>query len=199
MKNLFLLSIILLGGSVPSFSQSIVEMKVAQEQNPLFEVFANDVNLSINDSSPEAELGAGIVIKGGSGSYSFRWYTEDENELGSDETLTITSPGIYLVDISDTCDCLQTIRFNVSPASVNDIDQDNITVYPNPTQGLIHIKGSETIQVTGVDMAGRLVLLIDREGEIIEEADLSSLPSGIYFITLTDVYGKKNTFRIIKK
>lgn len=177
-------------------AQSVVRMPVSQ--NPLFEVSTNEVNVSSGDGS-DITLGGNLVIKGGSGSYTYRWYTADNRELGTESTLTVNNPGIYNLDISDSCDCVQTVRFNVSNAGVGDIAYGSLRLSPNPTQGPVTVEGFDAVQIAVVGISGRMEYLIDRSGDIIRDFDLSSLPAGQYIVTVSDTEGRVETARIIRK
>lgn len=177
-------------------AQSLVKMPVAQ--NPLFEVSTNEVNVSAGDA-PEVTLGGDLVVKGGSGSYVYRWYNNAGNNLGTDATLCVSTPGAYFLDIKDTCDCLQTVRFNVTNAGVNVITADALRLSPNPTDGPVEVAGFDAVQIAVVAMSGQMVALIDMDGEPVRSFDLSNLPAGQYIATLSDAEGHTAVARIIKK
>lgn len=198
MKRLITAASIFAGFISPVFSQSVVEMNLAERQNPVFEVSTNEVALVLPGEAG-VTIGADLVITGGSGEYSYRWYNSKGDELGDNETLEISEPGDYLVDISDTCDCVQTVSFNVSPAGIEDVVVENQRITPNPTTGVINFNGIDAVQLTGVDLSGRLVLLVDLNGDVFHQADLGNLNEGLYFITITTSNKKTFTEKIIKK
>ncbi|MGH2665040.1 DUF7619 domain-containing protein [Flavobacterium sp.] len=79
----------------------------------------------------------------------------------------------------------------------NTID-NAIAIYPNPTNGMIHIKSINTIQsVQLFDVQGRILMtrVSDEPSELI---DLTSRAAGIYFIKISTEKGTK-VERIIKK
>lgn len=85
------------------------------------------------------------------------------------------------------------------------IDAD-MTVYPNPTNGVIKIKlgyGNTTdVDIVLYDMRG--VSLIEStqafDGNNVMEIDLSSLPAAVYVLNVATVDGKVNrTFRVEKQ
>ena len=179
-----------------AYSQSVVEMHLPQ--NPLFEVSTNTVNAGMPEGSASMTIGADLVIKGGSGTYAYRWYTAAGEELGKEATLTITGIGTYLLDVTDTCDCLQTVEFKVSTASINDVEAPALQITPNPTRGYIELS-APAVQLTATDMAGRLAALIDAAGETFTSADLSRLSAGTYIVAVTDATGNVFTTKLIKK
>ncbi len=178
-------------------AQTIVNMPVAQ--NPLFEVSTNSVTVSIPDNGG-ATLGGDLAITGGSGSYTYRWYNNSGATLGSSSTLEVSGPGTYLLDIDDTCDCRQTVTFNVATAGLDDVALDSFSISPNPTDGLVEIRGFEAMQICAVSLSGKMVaLIVSEDGAPIADADFSSLASGTYILCLTDRAGNNVSTKLIKK
>jgi uncharacterized repeat protein (TIGR01451 family) len=98
---------------------------------------------------------------------------------------------------------IHTINTNISP--FNDIqqiileDKLNIRMYPNPTNGIVYIDkmDNESLDFLVVDNLGR-ILLSKKSVNLITNLDLSNLPSGVYFITVSN--GRKMaTQKIIKQ
>ncbi len=178
-------------------AQTIVNMPVAQ--NPLFEVSTNSVTVSIPDNGG-ATLGGDLAITGGSGSYTYRWYNNSGATLGSSSTLEVSGPGTYLLDIDDTCDCRQTVTFNVATAGLDDVALDSFSISPNPTDGLVEIRGFEAMQICAVSLSGKMVaLIVSEDGAPIADADFSSLASGTYILCLTYRAGNNVSTKLIKK
>ena len=65
-------------------AQTIVRMPV--KQNPIFAVSTNKVELTMPTDGGGVILGGNVVIEGGSGNYSYRWYSPDGKELGNEPT-----------------------------------------------------------------------------------------------------------------
>lgn len=180
-----------------AYSQSVVEIRLPQ--NPLFEVSTNSVNAAIPDGTGSLTLGGDIVVKGGSGTYAYRWYTPAGAELGTAAELTVTDGGKYLLDITDTCDCLQTVEFNITSASVDDAFVADVAVTPNPTDGYIEFIGFEAVQLSATSLGGQLAALINASAGTFSSADLSHLAAGAYIVVLTDARGRVFTTKLIKK
>lgn len=178
-------------------AQTIVEMSV--NQNPLFEVSTNSVNAVYPEEGGSMTLGADLVIAGGSGNYTYRWYDAAGNELGDGPTLTVDGEGKYLLDVSDECDCLQTVEFNVETASVKSVEGNIFRITPNPTEGYVEFGGIGAMQVCLTSMTGQLVAVLNYDGQPMTSADLSFLTKGTYILTLTDVNGKTQVCKLIKK
>lgn len=196
MKRIVIAAITLVAAVCGCTAQSVVKMNVAQ--NPLFEVSTNYVTVSVPDSD-SAVLGGDLVIAGGSGNYTYRWYDAAGAQLGTEPTLAITHGGVYYLDVKDTCDCLQTVQFNVQTAGIDGVLSQDFTITPSPTDGLIAIRGIDCVQLAVTDMSGRMRMLVDRQGDTIAEADLSALGHGQYIVTVTDAAGRSAAAIIIRK
>ncbi len=195
MKKIFLLLATLVI-SAAAMAQSIISIPV--KQNPVFEVSTDHLDVVFADNTLDLVLGADIVITGGSGTYSYLWRDAQGNELGTEEQLHVSGPGLYTLDVTDTCDCLRTVTFNVGTASIGEIADSPLSISPNPSDGFIRINGFEACSISAVSMAGQLVAALTSEsGMPITEADLSHLPSGIYLLTLTDRNGRSMISRLI--
>lgn len=180
-------------------SQSIVKIPV--NQNPVFEVSTNLLDVTFPEGAGEMVLGGEIVVKGGSGDYRYVWTDNNGNELGTTPSLSIDRTGTYLLTITDTCDCEQTVTFNVATSSINTITTSaSLSISPNPTDGYIRIEGFEPCQIVAVDMAGHMAALISNDDmRPIHETNLSFLSPGLYILTLTDARGNSVACRLIKK
>jgi len=67
--------------------------------------------------------------------------------------------------------------------SVDDFSQESITLYPNPTNGIVHIKNAEGFQVEVFNILGKVVL---NKAHITsqETLNLSNLTAGVYYVKL---------------
>jgi hypothetical protein len=83
-------------------------------------------------------------------------------------------------------------RLNCSGVGINTIAQSkSLQVYPNPTTGNIYLSENSNILLT--DLLGNLIL----EQKNINQLDILSLPSGMYFLRVGD--NLKQIFKIIKE
>ena len=66
---------------------------------------------------------------------------------------------------------------------IHDVDEDTeatFAVYPNPTDGLLFVEGQGEYRLT--NPLGQILLL----GTTTKTIDVSSLPAGLYFLTIGD-------------
>ncbi len=85
---------------------------------------------------------------------------------------------------------LPTGFFNVDEAQTLDV-----SIYPNPTTGMIFISGDETYDVVITDISGRTVL---QRNNVMGSIDINTLPKGFYTATLTQE-GKVATIKLLKE
>lgn len=73
-----------------------------------------------------------------------------------------------------------------STISVQEVESSNeISIYPNPTEGLINIIGINSGTFEIMDLSGRIV----KAGNTSSTIDLTAISSGIYMIVLRDIEG----------
>lgn len=131
--------------------------------------------------------------------------TSTDEVLGSDgtgdfddtEDLTGLLAGTHTVYVADSLGCIYTNPIVVnSQLGIDDTDNTNFSVFPNPTtdQIILKFKGAFTYQLTSVQ--GKVIL----EGNAInsEIISLNSLTNGTYFIKVNTVNSNKS-LKVIKK
>lgn len=70
---------------------------------------------------------------------------------------------------------------NLTPSGVTSIDQTEIKVFPNPTNGILNFANVDAEQVEVFDSAGQRVLSKINPGY---RLDMNQLPSGLYFLKI---------------
>ena len=83
------------------------------------------------------------------------------------------------------------------PSSVNVSDEDQFSIYPNPTNGLLTIKGNGTYSIIIMDISGRIVYSKKQNAEQ-STIDVSDLHRGVYIVQLSR-NNKIFTHRIVKQ
>ncbi|MDC3230377.1 T9SS type A sorting domain-containing protein [Bacteroidota bacterium] len=122
-------------------------------------------------------------ISSGLPPYTYTWNT---GETGS--TISITNNGQYWVIVTDANGCVSQkyfITVSSLPSSTFEVNQDDINIYPNPTDGVVNIELSNNIKYSNYN-----VRILNNIGEVVYE-DINSksllmnhLSSGIYTIRL---------------
>lgn len=141
-----------------------------------FDVDSNLIRTQYSDGSP-TYLGDSVWhYKNDLGSYDCFVYVEDQ--YGCSRTKEFLDywfvPGTLSVD------------------ELN--DELNLTVYPNPFNGLLHIEGVGSVDVSVYSAAGLLV----RDFKSVTELDLLDVQSGVYYLQITTPSGTLVSKKVIK-
>jgi hypothetical protein len=80
----------------------------------------------------------------------------------------------------------------------NQDSNDWVTVHPNPTSGFVSVKGENLRQAKVFNMLGEKVFSVQgKDNEL--QIDMSSLPTGVYFVIVTDEDGQKSVHKVVKE
>ena len=83
----------------------------------------------------------------------------------------------------------------------NDIGENSIATaaHPNPATSIVTVEaGNPILKVTVYDLAGRVVMAVDGENERSASVKVTSLPDGIYLLSIVTVGGVE-TVRLVKQ
>lgn len=78
------------------------------------------------------------------------------------------------------------------------VSATDATLYPNPTTGLVTVTGENLRKAEVANALGQKVLCTQSEGNELL-LDMSTLPSGVYFVTVTDKEGRKCVRKVVKE
>jgi hypothetical protein len=109
----------------------------------------------------------------------------------------------------DTCltippfDTVPQPRMAANPSTKVGAELNQVTVYPNPTTGLLSIECESTpeqpLTVSLWDLMGRLVVAERRLAERQNEMDLGSLPQGLYLLRVRSSSEDERIIKIVKQ
>lgn len=89
--------------------------------------------------------------------------------------------------------------FTVGTLGTNENSLSTVSVYPNPTTGLVTLEDSTNVsEVTITDALGKIIA-IEKNPDGIKQADLSALAHGVYFLTMTAEDNKSRTVKIVRQ
>lgn len=138
-----------------------------------------------------------LTVVGGTSPYDYQW---DISSNGTSSVVNGLLPGQYGVTILDFNGCDTTLSFEIGNVlSINSDEQvDKVSLYPNPTQNRLTIKGKEIsadkmkcYNSLGQDISSNLYFNTLGHSKI--EVSLADLPSGIYYFHI-----KNRIFSITK-
>ncbi|WP_299187263.1 DUF5060 domain-containing protein [uncultured Aquimarina sp.] len=178
----------------------------------------NGIHVGINGTWPAS----GQRMQWCAGKNQWTWESKQRtnaNHCGEAELIYIDVPsaGIHTISFSMREDGVEMDKFVLSQTytkptgtgpdevlvdcalSVEDFDLQESSLYPNPAQDIINIQGLTKGKAAIYDITGRKVISsIDISESQNTTVDISSIPSGVYFMVLRD--GKnQNTLKFVKK
>ena len=153
------------------------------------------IHINMNPA-PHVELGNdtiicaynSIILDAGAGFNTYIWNTGQ-----STQTITVSNPGIYSVEVFNSYGCTKTDSIHVlidTCTIINELSENTyFSVYPNPNNGLFNVKAetinNEPVNFTITDLYGRLLYkkdnIIMRKGELFL-IDASGFVNGIYML-----------------
>jgi hypothetical protein len=143
-------------------------------------------------------------------SYDIQWFLNGQAISGTPINGTyivykdsIQESGILTCEVTNTTPCTESDSIEITLTSTEQVfgSETEILVYPNPTTGIINIKGldvnvAETVSVYSV--TGSLMMTGKVNASMVSLA-LHNLPSGMYIVKITNKDGSYDSFEISKK
>lgn len=81
---------------------------------------------------------------------------------------------------------------------IETMSETKASLYPNPTNGMVAITGVNLQQADVFNMLGQKLLGVKGKGDELH-IDMAALPSGVYFVTVTDEEGRKCVRKVMKE
>jgi hypothetical protein len=131
---------------------------------------------------------------------TYQWLNNGTNISGAvQQSYNATSDGNYQVEVTDTNNCQGiSSSINIIVSSINEIDENNFKIYPNPSERMLHIEtnASGNWQAIITDVKGSQINQIHFNKST--QLDISNYAPGVYYIQLT---GKENVlnYKFMKK
>ena len=107
---------------------------------------------------------------------------------------TLTEAGSFSIKVlatdtaKATASCTFTLEVADNPNSINQIDEQNIKIYPNPAKGQLNITfgaiSNKNVVVEIIDMEGKIIFSNSYQNLTNSIIDLNSNPKGIYLLKL---------------
>lgn len=116
--------------------------------------------------------------------------TPISGETGANYTASAIT-GNYAVIVSDGTCSDTSVCVLVDQTSISEINNNDISIYPNPSEGVVNIEWTGSIeQIEITDVRGRLIAKVNTNGSS-ASIDISNVEAGVYLIKLikaSDIY-----------
>ena len=129
-----------------------------------------------------------MTVTGGNGGYTYDWDNDGTGDNDDTEDLTGLSTGTYVVIVTDSLGCSDSISVfvdNVSSVLENN-GKGTINLFPNPSDGLFNVNLSNysntTIEV--MDIIGNTIAVVQNPGKS-NRIDISGESAGVYLVKIT--------------
>lgn len=186
--------LVLIGLAMAGRAQTVALFAV--NQPPQFQVDAGD------DLSYVPGLTLQVAATGGTSTYSYLWSPAQYLDDPTSPTPTVQglmSTTLFTVQVTDAAlGCTLTdevlVDYNIG---MSEWGSGAIAVYPNPSDGLVRIQGPVAVQRVQV-RAPNGALATEHRGAAMRELvmDVSSLPAGVYFMTIEFIDGRSHTHKL---
>ena len=145
-----------------------------------------------------------VTTIGGTSPYSYEWNTNETTQ-----TITPLANGDYWVIITDMNSCESDTAFftvNWIATSINEINLNNLTIYPNPSKDIFNIVfksyTKQDIDLRVHNVLGEVIFsesLKEFNGDYNRSVDLSQYPNAIYILQLNTKDGMINRKLVLEK
>jgi len=132
-------------------------------------------------------------------------YANSTTNLSQNPDITFNDPGTYNVELiayntngQSIVAATETIIVT-STAGLNDLTNDMIRIYPNPTDQLLNIEILGSTILKHIEIISMMGASVQTNASDLKSIDVSNLETGSYLIILTTEDGTRLTSRFIKK
>lgn len=150
--------------------------------------FSNNNYNYIIERNAEVQIQAGTEIL-----LTHGFYAAEGADFAADITPCGNSRGI-----KENNTILNNRTENISISNSDEIVQNNLAVFPNPSKASLTVRGENLKQIEIRNMLGQLVFIHQAEG-LETTLNISKLPSGLYFVAVISEDGQKAVKKVIKE
>ncbi len=133
------------------------------------------------------------------------YYNDEDNELtvGYDPSVPVSSWGTtwYMNEGSNAGEWYSIsnwsrgglalrLNYNLDPEAVNALDTDNLSIYPNPSNGIVRIDNVEGNDVEVFNLVGQRIYSVENAEQNVS-LNLSNQPEGTYLVRISGTDGTK--------
>ncbi|MFK7784684.1 MAG: T9SS type A sorting domain-containing protein, partial [Crocinitomicaceae bacterium] len=134
---------------------------------------------------PTPTITANGQVLTSSAAFGNQWYLNGQLILGAtNSSITATDNGDYTVIVTvDFCSSLSSTPYSIAGLSIDEIDHLQLSVYPNPTSGVLSIQSTE--QITHIKLYNLQGQLVFEQDSQFSSVDLTPFRKGMYWLRIT--------------
>lgn len=185
--GIYLVTVIDATGCQSNYSVQIVQPDYLQ-------VNATQINATAGNTDGSITL----TVSGGTAPYQFS--ADNMVSWQSSNVFSNLGAGFYIIYVKDANGCQQVVCFVLDDSNVAASLElsESLSVYPNPTRGLVFIESTQVQNVLLYDLSGQQLAVALTYGMNGVVMDFSELSSGVYFVQITTRDGKTEQLQIIR-
>ena len=126
-------------------------------------------------------------------------YDGTEIPNANNSSIEVIQNGTYTVVVANRWGCESSDDFQVTGVGINEIENNLVSLYPNPTSNTVTIQFANTINSTTIslyDVVGKLVFEKQISNTSSTQIDVSAYEKGMYNLQIISKEGKSN-YKII--
>jgi hypothetical protein len=152
----------------------------------------------VDATSGNADGSITLNVTGGTAPYEFS--TDGGTSWQTSNTLTNLSAGFYIIHVKDANGCSQIICVILGDSNVIGVVEltEEISICPNPTQGLVFVESADIESVIIYNMNGQLISTVNTFTTNGIVVDLTENATGIYVIEVKTKNGEISRAQVVK-
>lgn len=141
-----------------------------------------------------------ITLNPSGGTPPYEYSTNNQITWSTTHSWTNLSVGFYVIYVKDANGCVHVICIVLHDQNASHVDElsNSLSLYPNPTYGLLYINSSDLQEIRVFDLSGKQVEIPVSMTSASTSLNLDGMATGLYFIELTLRNGNVMRKQIIK-
>ncbi len=140
----------------------------------------NNIECWISPPVPIIEYSTGNLIVNTTN--NIQWYINDTIINGENNTsINPLWTGSYMVEVINQYNCGTFSDTYDYVVNIDEFNNNNFVLYPNPTSGILYFKNIKNAQITITDLTGRIVI---RKNNVNKSIDINLLKTGLYIVRI---------------
>ena len=111
------------------------------------------------------------------------------------EDISGLAAGDYTITVTDDNGCTKDTTFSIkSSVGIPELVDGGFEIYPNPTNGIVQVKGGGNYLIQVTDVSGKIMLV--QQANTTATLDLNDMSKGVYFVNI-EQNGQRYTSRLV--